>query len=343
MAIKKVKIIANSAPSGKYIQYWENVVWAWLNYDFNDGDFRREIEKVFWNPKLKGKLRTNHIPGPYLGNPDNASVVILNYNPGGSDEWDSMKCHNCLRCDRNYYSIINYVDRHGYYNFAKDFPYLNVNVNDELKRSLDGGKQWWMKKIKWIDNLINAFSQEDESNIDESSNPEQKSNKNIKYPFAMEVCGWHSKKWSSNVLKKLYKNTDLGNHIYETVILPMLYVIQFNKTFGICIGKELGDMLIGFGFQDITNLLSCQLQQVNIPFVFLNGYINAQLNKNNKPNQPTVSSNNKKGRNYRLLKSEYKNNNIYIINTWVNGSNKHPSNAFFNLEKEIIKFIKKTP
>ena len=306
-----------------YIKYWNNVVRAWLDYDLSDKNFRNEIDNVIGNPKLKGKLRMNHVPGPYMGNPKKASIVILNYNPGGSSDNDYTKCHQCLRCNRNYYSVINYIDRHGYSGFAKDFPYLNDNVSDELKRSLDGGREWWNRKKDWINNLTGNST---------------------KFPFAMEVCGWHSKKWSANVLKKLNNNLQLEKHIEDTVVEPMIEVISCNNTFGICIGKELGDMLIGFKFHNITNLLSNHLKQINIPFAFLNDYINVQLDKQNNLIVPKASLNVKKGRNYRLLKYENESNrSIYIINTWVNGSNKHPSKALFNFEKEIVNFINTNP
>ena len=302
-----------------YINYWNNVVRAWLDYDLFDKDLRKEKEQVLCHSILSKVLRTHHVPGPYMGNPKKASIVILNYNPGGSSDNDYTKCHQCLRCNRNYYSVINYIDRHGYSGFAKDFPYLNNNISDELKRSLDGGREWWNRKKDWINNLTGN---------------------SMKLPFAMEVCGWHSKKWSANVLKKLNNNLQFEKHIEDTVVEPMIEVISCNNTFGICIGKELGDMLIGFKFHNITNLLSNHLKQINIPFAFLNDYINVQLDKQNNLIVPKASSNVKKGRNYRLLKYENESNrSIYIINTWVNGSNKHPSKALFNFEKEIANFI----
>ena len=327
-----------------YIKYWNNVVRAWLDYDLFDKDLRKEKEQVLCHSILSKVLRTHHVPGPYMGNPKKASIVILNYNPGGSSDNDYTKCHQCLRCNRNYYSVINYIDRHGYSGFAEDFPYLNDNVSEELKRSLDGGKKWWLKKKKWIDNLTSAYCSEESNDKKETKRKSNNNKRLTKFPFAMEVCGWHSKKWSANVLKKLNNNLQLEKHIEDTVVEPMIEVISCNNTFGICIGKELGDMLIGFKFHNITNLLSNHLKQINIPFAFLNNYINVQLDKQNNLIVPKASLNNKKGRNYRLLKyGNREDGSVYIINTWVNGSNKHPSKALFNFEKEIVNFIKTNP
>lgn len=293
-----------------YINYWENVVRAWLDYDIQNKDFRKEIKQVILYPDLQDVLRTHQIPGPYMGNPDNASIVILNYNPGGRDNMNPMKSHTCLCCDRNYYSIINYVNRHGYYNFAKDFPYLNDNVDDELKKSLDGGKRWWMSKKEWIDNLTK------QSTI---------------FPFAMELCGWHSKKWPSNILKKLDNKTGLGKHIDETVIQPMIDVIRKNKTFGVCIGKTIGDLLLNFGFKNVTNALG---QSLN---VLCNGSVdNINVLPNNNGYNIVANSNNKKGRYYRLLQFG---DDVYILNTWVNGSNNHSSKEYFDFEQQIVDFL----
>lgn len=322
-----------------YINYWNNVVRAWLDYDLFDKDLRKEKEQVLCHSILSKVLRTHHVPGPYMGNPKKASIVILNYNPGGSSDNDYTKCHQCLRCNRNYYSVINYIDRHGYSGFAEDFPYLNDNVSEELKRSLDGGKKWWLKKKKWIDNLTSAYCSEESKDKKETKRKSKNNKRLTKLPFAMEVCGWHSKGWPSNVLNNLNSNQGLGNHLNKTVVQPMIDVIIKNKTFGVCIGGAIGDMLLNMGFVNITDRLANHL---NIPSSAAVNVINVSFVNNVYTFIP--NPNVKKGRNYRLLKyGNGEDGSVYIINTWVNGSNKHPSKALFNFEKEIVIFIKTNP
>ena len=300
-----------------YINYWNNVVRAWLDYDLADQDFKNEIDNVICHPKLKKVLRTHHVPGPYMGDPCNASVVILNYNPGGQSDNDSMKDHKCLGCCKKYYSVINYIDRHGYNAFAKDFPYLNGNISAELKKSLDGGKEWWSRKKDWIDNLTSNST---------------------KFPFAMEVCGWHSKKWSSSVLKKLNVN-GFDKYVKDAVVEPMIEVIKSNHTIGFCIGGAIGDMLLNMGFVNITDRLANHL---NISSSAAVNVIN--VSPNNNGYTFILNSNVKTGRNYRLL--WHKKKDAFVINTWVNGSNHHPSKDYFCLERNIVSLIKslsKTP
>ncbi len=300
-----------------YIKYWNNVVRAWLDYDLSDMNFRNEIDNVIRNPKLKGKLRMNHVPGPYMGNPKKASIVILNYNPGGQNDYDPLKNHQSLGCCKYYYSVINYIDRHGYSGFAEDFPYLNDNVSDELKRSLDGGREWWNRKKDWIDNLTGNST---------------------KFPFAMEVCGWHSKSWSSSVLKNLNVN-GFDKYVKDAVVEPMIEVIKSNHTIGFCIGGAIGDMLLNMGFVNITDRLANHL---NIPSPATVNVIN--VSPNNNGYTFILNSNVKTGRNYRLL--WHKKKDAFVINTWVNGSNHHPSKDYFGLERNIVSLIKslsKTP
>lgn len=333
----------------EYINYWETVIRAWLDNDICNSDLSNEITQVLLSPKLKDVLRWHHIPGPYMGNPKSCSIVILNYNPGGRFDLDPMKCHRCLRCCRNYYSIINYVDRHGYFEFAKDFPYLNSNINDELKRSLDGGKEWWEKKKEWIDNLTCKDRQVESTNVEGEKCKVKSSVKNTKYPFAMEVCGWHSAKWPSDALDKLDKNNGLGKHIGETVVKPMIDVIKKNNTFGVCVGKKLGDMLLNFSFENDTNNLIPYLSKLyTIPspnkIKVSDVCINVQFDKNQKKYNIAIESITKsksKGRYYRLLKLKHDEckDNIYMLNTWVAGSNKHSSDDFFKFEREIVCYI----
>lgn len=327
----------------EYITYWDDVVRAWLDYDVQNKNLRKETEQVLWHPILSKVLRPQHVPGPYMGDPYNASVVILNYNPGGRDDYDYMKCHQCLRCDRNYYSIINYIDRHGYSNFARSFPYLNEHIDDELKKSLDGGRKWWGKKKEWIDNLTSAYCPEG-PNDEKETKARKKSKIWKRLPFAMEVCGWHSKEWPSDALNDLDCNQGLGMHLDETVVQPMIDIIKNNNTFGVCIGKKLGDMLLDFGFDNVTNclvqFLSTKANSISSPVKVYPDFINVQFVKKN----PTISihsigDDTDKGRNYRLLK--YNDEDVYVLNTWVKGSNKHPSGSFFKLEQDIVCLIKK--
>lgn len=301
-----------------YITYWDNVVKAWLIDDKKDESYKKEIELVLRNQKLGAILNENHLPEPYWGNPCKASFVILNFNPGGGSDTSAHTYWKCLGCTKNKCTLINYVNEKGYYETVKYFPLLNTS--EKLDKSLESisknykGGQWWERKRQWLTNLAEAIG------------------KPGVLPFAMELCGWHSSRWDSAVLKGLSKDDGLGKHFNETVILPMLDVLETNKTFAMCVGKSVGDLLASFGFENVTQEIykSLNIQQNETE----TDHINVNVSKNNGQSVVAESKKNanRKGRNYRILKKD----GCYVINTWVTGSNSSPGDDFFEFERKII-------
>ena len=304
----------------EYISYWDDVITAWFNDDIQDKMLQKEIQNVLWNPNLKKHIHYDHMPEPYWGNQEEASVVILNFNPGGGDDKSPQTYKRCLGCNKNGATLLNYVHEHKYSSAAKDFPLLNNNPNLDTRLKYIatnyGGSKWWEGKEKWLNHLAEI------------------SEKAGKLPFAMELCGWHSKSWPSKALDNLNKKEGLGKHLWDTVILPMLDVIKKNDTIAICIGESIGNLLTLFGFKNTTPDL-CQFIELEYRSDKCD-----HININNGKKQAEASdTNNKKGRNYRLLRS----NDCYVINTWVNGSNKNPSIKYNDIEKKIINYINEFP
>lgn len=309
----------------EYIKYWDEVVRAWTNNDVQNEFYKKERETILNNPVLTNFIHEDHMPEPYWGDPTKASVIILNYNPGGGEDMNPQTYKKCLGCKNKEIgpTLINYVSKKNssYHSAARDFPLLNNDekIDDDLKQIATnyGGSKWWSNKKNWLTHLAEDAGK----------------GKNLQ-PFAMELCGWHSKRWPSVLLYKLKEEEDLWKHFEDTVIHPMLDAVRESNTFAVCIGKSIGNLLTRFGFKNTTPDL-CK-------FIELEYRRNKcdHININNGKKQAEASdTNNKKGRNYRLLRS----NNCYVINTWVNGSNKSPSIKYNDIEKKIINYINEFP
>ena len=301
-----------------YKKYWENVVKAWFTDNTNDASYKKEKEVVLGNFALKEFISEQHMPEPYWGNPNKASFVILNYNPGGGDGISPHTYKNCLDCKSIGHTLLNYVNKHGYFKTAEKFPLLSVrnDIDSELKDICAnyGGSVWWEKKREWLENIAKAASKDI----------------NAKPPFAMELCGWHSKRWDSNVLKNLSNGNGLKQHIEDTVISPMLDILKASETFAVCIGKGIGDFLVSLGFQNTTPAL-CKFIGISVQNATAD-HINVTAGHTKALHSGET---NKKGRNYRLLEKD----GCYVINTWVHGSNVAPSTIYKKLEGRIIDYI----
>ena len=149
------------------------------------------------------------MPQPYLGNPENCSVITLNLNPGPTSN---------LRTFGEGILVNQLSEKENYFQYAKDFPQMNLN---------DYPSKFWNKQFNWINRITNnEFSD--------------------KLPFAIEICPWHSKKWKAlnNISPQLleYIKENVFDVIDEAINFSSLKtVLSVGKTYyNLFSIKELG-------------------------------------------------------------------------------------------------------
>lgn len=159
-------------------------------------------------------------PEPYLGDPYNCSIVMLNLNPGfGSEDGDKP-----LHWKDGV--LVNEKICTNYYDYARVFPYIQENDNRHV-----GAKKWWRPRKVWLNNFVEKVT-----NI-----------KTTLAPFTIELCPWHSKSWKD--LK--YKEDEyLKNYILNYVIIPAIIAAKNAQVkFPVCIGKSFETILPLLGFE----------------------------------------------------------------------------------------------
>lgn len=124
------------------------------------------------------------------------------------------------------------------------------------------------------------------------------------YPFAMEMFAWHTKEWPNTLNCKMEKTGGFGTNICNDVIEPLYDAIKSSKyKLAVCVGKPIGNIIDSFRL----------------------------FNKiNSNPIQPLPPKK-------RFYDVYHDGNGCYIINTWAQGGNTYPSEAFENIEKELFK------
>ncbi len=135
-------------------------------------------------------------------------------------------------------------------------------------------------------------------------------------PFVMELCGWHSKTWKDTKFEKVIKRPEALQHIQDTVVSPLINAINRTGNVAICIGKQFGMILLELGFCEITDMLKLSTGK----YVKDKGW------------QPCD-----KKRYYRIFRKD----DIYVVNTWSVGGNRHPAKSYFDFEKELRDLLSK--
>ena len=172
-----------------YFKYCDELVQDWID---NKANLIEEDPFLHNSAILSGKPYFDIMPEPFLGNPDKCSIVMINLNPGfteGDDETLSRKNTTKRFASGN---------PKGYSDFAKPFPYLsNPSIHP-------AGAGWWEGRKEYLDRLVRAYTGKDTT----------------RFPFAMELCPWHSNKWEEAKVK-------MSSVVYERMIqrsiIPALY------------------------------------------------------------------------------------------------------------------------
>ena len=215
-----------------YLEHWDGVLQYWVSngsVPLSEAYWESQIEKIGFFREL--------MPEPYIGNPYNCSVVIMNYNPGSFEhKTDTEEGQRIYRSDSLHHSRLsdpdsmvyhyarNYRERvaaGGYVGRDSDPMYNNSGLSEV-------GKKWWWKRLDWFKELV-----------PESSKP----------PFAIELCGWHSHEW-----KNIRFTPELLSEL-KKILAPAIE--EATSYSDLCIGLSVGAqwsraVLPAFGYKDVT-------------------------------------------------------------------------------------------
>lgn len=339
-----------------FISYWDEVVKIWLEGKggirqdalrgkdecyYKDGrtsplEVHIEEEQSYWfkDKSLRKLLCPIHMPEPYWGNPQQCSIVIVDYNPAGGKD---MSPHT-YRGDGKTYpenTMIKYVfdNNCSYSKLALDFPLLHTKADLENDprwwlRSY-GGRIWWRSKIEWMLHLINPDSE-----------PPKEWPKDVFRPFAIELCGWHSPNWPDNT-NAIDNNGDLKETIHNRFVTPLLHSIEISTSkLAVCIGAqfkpEILEKYIGCDSINVTDKFKgLSIPEYTISYSSKAGSICVSVKTGKKDK---TGKEEEKTRYYRVYDIETDEHHI-ILNTFAPGGNHHPARHFWPFEKLLLKAI----
>lgn len=346
-----------------FIDYWDKVIRQWLSLDADVTGFKDEakeqstvIEAINKNcenkkgvPNSNYRLNTMHMPEPYWGDPRNCSIVLLDYNPaGGSDN-----CHTTIGFyNGNDMKLIKYVKNNSYNKFATIGPVFRKDLNEigmswfcaKKEKGGKGGYEgyyWWQSKREWLDHLVKSAC--------------GKNDTEGKLPFGLELCGWHSKKWSSN-MKWIDSCRDI---IDQRSIKPLFESLKLSSAkIAVCIGAKFNPNLLGeffydkdAKFEDVTkdycltmeeiskeinnDTIARQFEGLTYSVEFKDEHIQviAKWKNNGKEEKP-------RNRYYRIYKITEDQESYFILNSYASGSNRHPGKHFWPFENVLLKTIR---
>lgn len=214
----------------KFLKYWDEVFDYWME----TGKVHSDESHWFMQ---KTELLPELMPEPYMGDPYNCSVAIMNYNPGAfNHKTNTEEGQKLYRTDPAHHSRISdpesmvYHYSRNYRKRALAGGYLGRDVDPmyECSGLSTSGKCWWCKRLNWTKALV----------------PQSR-----KLPFAIELCGWHSNKW-----KNIKYTPELLAKLYD-LLAPAIEEAIKNSDLGIglCVGAQWSwSVLPAFGYKDLT-------------------------------------------------------------------------------------------
>lgn len=222
-----------------FIDYWDEVIREWTKGDGSVKDVP-QTERV-WFDKTKTNLISEYMPEPYIGDPENCSAVVINYNPGGDDiAKKDAYCHISQVAVEG--SMPNIMGNR-YRELALDLPWLKPSeqrpafINERMQPTIN----WLENRKKWVDELL-----------DQASDSEK-----AKMPFFIDICGWHSKNWKGVRFKSnsRYDATPLIDYLKQHILPVLMYAIPKSQLgIGLCVGKQFAEVILpALGFKAITD------------------------------------------------------------------------------------------
>lgn len=202
-------------------EYWNKIIESWLK----DGVIP-ESESFWFEEQKHLKLHKTLMPEPYWGDIDHNSVVFVNLNPACAEIVTEDDTSHIAQKD-NKQSVCGYFGEN-YSERAKSFPLLG-----QMQFEYDGA-EWWKKRVKWL----NHFGLESD-----------------RQPFAIELCGWHSKGWSRAKYSNKKRFPQLESYIKEKFgpwLERALRGSQYHLA--LCIGKEFVEKVIPIIWPNYENI-----------------------------------------------------------------------------------------
>lgn len=208
----------------EFIDYWDKTIQEWWDKGLVP------VSESLW---FDGVENPPHplMPGPYMGNPAECSIAILNYNPGRHEQISETNPDHYKNQGKK---SISKLMSPKYSEYAMRFPFWEEDP--ECPFGCHPGYQWWQIRKKWVNRFVPDTN---------------------KRPFALELCAWRSHQW-----KEIVK-IDSPQHKYiEEKLIPIFKEAIKNSDLkiGLSIGKDIGDVLKEAEFEDIThNLINQKL------------------------------------------------------------------------------------
>ncbi len=228
---------------------------------------------------IKAPMQYAALPEPYLGDPENNLAVIININPGEAV------------LDYLIQTVFSTHLTGTYSGYAIPFPYL-------CGKGCPAGQKWWQsKRLPWIKRMaiLSGATEPETTDV---------------YPFALEMCPWHSREWEDMQL-----TDDVKEYIINRVLEPAVEAVKHSKTrVVLVVGKDVYEKLCDCGCSPVAGLYF-----------------------HNEPWSVWPQDANGKivDRTYACL--EYK--GTYFLCTWYQGGYFAPAELFKGVEEEILKRI----
>jgi len=213
-----------------YFNYCDDLVLRWID---NDKSLIQNDPFLSTQKDGAGLLETKYyssMPEPFLGNPDSCSIVCINLNPGytAKDVKEGIEGDEEVLSRDFAKSICPYSD------YAKPFPHLASSPHHI------SGAIWWQRRNVYLMSLIETYY-----NVKGVNMP----NISKKFPFSIELCPWHSKRWSECGIK-IKDNKEALTAINEHTLEPALHAIEHSLVdFAFAVGLDVMKALLDNGFE----------------------------------------------------------------------------------------------
>ena len=203
-----------------YFEYCNDLVQDWID---NDANLTVNDPFLHNSAILSGKPYFDIMPEPFLGNPDKCSIVMINLNPGYT-VGDDVKLSR-----QNTENRFKDNNLKGYSDFALPFPYLS---NPEIHPA---GAGWWEGRKEYLDRLVRVYTGKDTT----------------LFPFAMELCPWHSNKWDE---AKVEMEDTVYDRMIQRAVIPALYAVGNSEAkIAVVVGKAAIPVIEEAGFKLIQS------------------------------------------------------------------------------------------
>ena len=263
-------------PTQKFIDAWDNIIAKWMNIPYVS-DPSNPLKPL----QVHQNLSVEHLPEPYFGDPADCSIVMINLNPGEGGQIQHWS-------EQNNSGIVGSAKTNKYSGLVIPFSFPSSS-GAFYGTATD---KWWTGRRKYLEKLLGM-----------------KSVTSIKSPFAIELCGLHSKGTAGICFKKyLTALKSVDTNLDPTNVMEIA-IKNSDAKFGFAVGKPIYEALKSIGYTDI------------------------QI-----PNPHNVK--NAKGKQNARQFAVVEKNGAKVLCTWTSGGNSCPSAEFDSyIEQDIMPLL----